>query len=200
MGDLDKAEAEYNPHGHVSEKEIHDWKKRFRKVAGEALPEEKWVPMKVWTHEFMCSRIRRGFQRWLNSQVKRREMFHRDAGKCKHADLACLRMNFQSIIHIQRHIHSARTLYAKRMQTCDRCAHIKIKWMRWYLRQRARRHDLQLEACRCDENDAPCMQEKVDQIRAIQKKMRERRKQAFACTVNATSTTSTRKRPPPSTR
>ena len=51
--------------------------------------------------------------------------------------------------------------------------------MRWYLRQRNRRHELQLMACRCDENDAPCMQEKVDEIKKIQKKMRERREHAF---------------------
>jgi len=170
----------YDGHGRVSMAEIRAWKARYHAVSGKDMPEEHWVPMSVWTHEFVCSRIRRGFHRWLKSQVERRNLFHRDAAKCRHSDLACLRMNFQSIIHIQRHIHRGRSLYADRMNTCDRCSHIKVKWMRWYLRQRHRRHQLQIEACRCDENDGACMQEKVDEIKKIQKRMRERRKQAFA--------------------
>lgn len=171
--------SHYDGHGHVSREEIRRWKARYNKVVGKDMPEEHWIPMSVWTHEFVCSRIRGGFKRWLKSQVSRRDLFHRDAAKCRHSDLACLRMNFQSIIHIQRHIHRGRSLYIERMATCDRCAQVKVKWMRWYLRQRARRHQLQIEACRCDENDSVCMQEKVDEIKKIQEHMRERRKIAF---------------------
>jgi len=166
-------------HNHVSKHELREWRKRYEHTDLH-LPEEKWVPMSVWSHRFVCSRIRAGFHRWLKSQVRRREMFHKDSAKCKQSDLACLRMNFQSIIHIQRHIHRGRKLYTERMRTCDRCAHIKVKWARWMRRQRIRRHRLQIQACRCDENDAPCMQEKVDEIKKIQKKMHERIRRAFA--------------------
>jgi hypothetical protein len=97
-------------------------------------------------------------------------------------------MNFQSIIHIQRTIHRGRTLYADRMSTCDRCAPIKVKWARWLRRMRARRHRLQLDACRCDENDTGCMQEAVNHIKKIQERILRRRKQAFAlhgeCIIN----------------
>lgn len=162
-------------HGHISAAAIA----RERARQHMHMPEEKWVPMKVWTHEFVCSRIRSGFKRWLKSQERRREMFHRDSAKCHQSDLACLHMNFQSIIHIQRAIHRARNLYSKRMASCDVCAPVKIKWTRWMHRQRLRRHRLQLEACRCDENDPTCMDEKVKEIKRIQHHMRERRRRAF---------------------
>merc|ERR1712137_1278716 len=174
---------------HVSAEAIRREKKR----QNYDVPEEHWVPMKVWTHEFVCSRIRSGFNRWLKSQANRREMFHKESGKCQHSDLACLRMNFQSIIHIQRKIHRARSLFASRMATCDRCSSVKVKWSRWFHRMRKRRSRLQLEACKCHENDAACMQEKVDEIKTIQKRMRERRKKAFQlhgeCLINSPDVT-----------
>jgi len=139
-----------------------------------------WAQQRSWTHEFLCSRIRRGFRRWLHFQIQRRASFHRESSLCNPSDLPCLHMNYQAIIRIQRTIRHARTLYAKRISRCDECAPIKMRWHRWLRRQRTRRHRLQLQACRCPESDPACMQRQVDRIKRIQVAIRTRLRQVLA--------------------
>ena len=139
----------------------------------------QWVPRSVWTHEFTCKRMKAGFRLWLASQQSRRRTFHKESQKCPPADLACIRMNFQSIIHIQRAIQAGRTLFADRMSTCDRCAKIKLRWSRWLLRQREKRQRLQLSACRCADSDSECLTEAVTEIKKIQAEIKKRRTEAL---------------------
>lgn len=106
--------------------------------------------------------------------------FHAESKRCESSDLSCIQQNFRSIIRIQRAIHRGRTLFADRISTCDRCAPIKLRWYRWLRRQRARRHRLQLAACRCEEADHGCMQRKVDRIKRIQAAIAKRRAEALA--------------------
>lgn len=157
-----------------------------------------WVPRRVWTHEFTCPRIKAGFKKWLASQEARRKAFHDDSCKCKPNDLSCLRMNYQSIIHIQRRIRRARSLFADRMSRCDVCAPIKVRWFRWLRRQRARRHKYQLAACRCREDDTNCMQRNVDRIKRIQANIKTRRAQALALHGKCQTATTTTKAGTPS--
>jgi len=160
------------------------------------LPPNLWVHRRSWTHEFTCDRIKKGFRTWLAFQKARRSQVHDESCRCDANDLPCLRMNYQIIIRIQRHIRHNRNLFADRISSCDRCAPIKIRWQRWLIRQRARRHRLQLEACRCDENDTECMQRRVNRIKKIQRTIRTRRAQVLAlhgsCTMpsNANKTQS----------
>jgi hypothetical protein len=154
----------------------------------------KFIPRSVWTHEFTCERIQRGFRLWLASKISQRRAFHKESKECESSDLPCIQQNFRSIIRIQKSIHRGRTLFADRISTCDRCAPIKLRWQRWLKRQRERRHRLQLEACRCDESDHGCMQRRVDEIKKIQAAIKARRAQALAlhgkCLVITTTTRS----------
>jgi len=154
---------------------------------------DHFVPRSVWTHEFTCARIQRGFRLWLASKISQRRSFHAESKQCESSDLSCIQQNFRSIIRIQKSIHRGRTLFADRISSCDRCAPIKLRWYRWLKRQRVRRHRLQLAACRCEESDHGCMQRKVDKIKNIQKAIAARRAEALAlhgkCLV-ATTTTS----------
>ena len=144
------------------------------------LPPNLWVHRRSWTHEFTCDRIKKGFRTWLAFQKARRRQIHDESCRCNANDLPCLRMNYQIIIRIQRTIRHNRNLYADRISSCDRCAPIKMRWQRWLIRQRARRHRLQLEACRCEEDDTECMQRRVSRIKKIQKTIRLRRAQVLA--------------------
>jgi len=148
-------------------------------VTTTTLAADAWVHRRIWTHEFTCDRLRSGFSQWLNFQKSRRKQVHDESCKCAANDLPCLRMNYQVIIRIQRTIRRNRNLFADRMSTCDECAPIKLKWYRWLVRQRARRHRLQLEACRCPEDDTDCMQRRVNRIKAIQTRISQRRTQVL---------------------
>jgi hypothetical protein len=138
-----------------------------------------FIPRTIWTHEFTCARIQRGFRLWLAGKVSQRRSFHAESKRCEASDLMCIKQNFDSIIRVQRSIHRGRSLYADRMSTCDRCAPIKLRWYRWLKRQRQRRHRLQLAACRCAEPDHACMQRNVDRIKRIQINIRARRAEAL---------------------
>jgi len=164
---------------------------KIRKIA-------RFVPRTVWTHEWTCERIQRGFRLWLASKTAQRRAEHRESMRCPPSDLSCIKMHFDSIINIQRAIHRGRSLFADRMSTCDRCAAIKLRWLRWLRRQRQRRHRLQLAACRCEESDPGCMQRQVDRIKAIQAAIAVRRAAAFRlhgqCIVTTTVAGTTTRR------
>ena len=146
-----------------------------------------WVHRSLWRHAVTCSGMKSKFDRWVDYMKCRRQRYHDASCHCSPDNVACLRASYMNILRMQRKIRDARTEFAQQMSTCDRCAPIKLRFRRWLHKQRRNRHRLHLEACKCEPLDVHCLQDHVDEIKAIQKRIIKRRKQVQSlhadCTV-----------------
>lgn len=129
-----------------------------------------------WTKEVTCQGLKSKFEAWLNRERKIRQFFHDESCKCSQEDSDCMSILYKKIVNASRKIFDERTKFNKVFASCDECAPVKLRFTRWLVSQRARRHQLHMEACKCG-SDSLCMQEYIDRIKNLQKRIVEKRAQ-----------------------
>lgn len=69
---------------------------------------------------------------------------------------------------------------SQKVERCDRCAPIKLRFRKWLLAERAKRHRAHERACLCGALDVECLQDNVSRIKLIQTRIEARRQRVLA--------------------
>jgi hypothetical protein len=153
----------------------HSVKHVLKKKTGE-IKCPAWVHSSSFRKAVTCERINYHFKKWVAFQRCKRKRYFVEATKCASDNIPCLRRTYHSIRRIQHKLSKAHDEFGELISSCDECAPIKIRFRKWLLRQRKRRHRAHLRACACGPLDVGCLQDNVSEIKQIQKLIRKRRK------------------------
>ena len=158
------------------------------------------IPDVDWQREYTCSGLNKRFKAWLRRQHLIRAYFLREAHRCQPEDAVCLKAFYRKLVIIHRRIRSNRSIFLRRMNRCDRCSAIKLRFMKWYRRQVSKRRRLHLEIGLCEPWDHECMDAHVQRILAIQKAIKYRWNQVLdlhhGCANSVNGTTVSRTQAP----
>lgn len=133
-----------------------------------------------WRLQYTCKGLNDKFNQWLERQHRIRAYFLAEAAACGSDDTDCLRGYFRKVVSVHRVIRRNREKFARRLSRCDVCGAIKVRFRKWYRRQRSRRKRIHFQIALCTPGDHGCMQNHVNRIKAIQAEMGRRLKKVLA--------------------
>jgi len=134
-----------------------------------------WVHASAYRHAITCDMINKNFRKWVKYQRCLRQRYFMESQRCASDNIPCLRRTYHSIRRIQHRLSHGHDEFGLLISKCDECAPIKLRFRKWLLRERARRHRAHLRACACATLDVECLAENVDEIKSIQAKINLRR-------------------------
>ena len=139
------------------------------------LEDLKWVHSSLWKKEVLCDDMKRKWREWIAFTNERRRRLHCESARCDSLDESCLRMSYMQIVHLAKQVAKERDEFTDHLRVCDRCGPIKLRFLRWLKRQRAKRRRLHLEICRCRVDNIMCHAVRTLAIRKIQREIKRRR-------------------------
>jgi hypothetical protein len=134
-----------------------------------------WIHASAYRHAITCDRINFKFRKWVKYQKCLRQRYFLEAMRCASDNIPCLRRTYHSIRRIQHRLSHGHDEFGVLISKCDECAPIKLRFRKWLLRERRRRHRAHLRACACAQLDVECLAENVNEIKSLQDKIDLRR-------------------------